>query len=286
MASRSNIALIAYVASPHRGYVELFRKYAGSTLYVLGLDIIADYQPLVRNLPANTPEDVATMVKALDIFSEVHVLTKELLPSVARLQYVVMPDEDVSRSLAERYFSGNVILDGSWRLRWHWDAAEKGKPPEEKGMVISKDEFDRRMMTQAFGLADKSPDWWRQIGALLVRDGKVLFAGFNNHRPHEQSLYLEGDPRSNFGPGQHIEVSSALHAEAGVIATAAARGIKTEGCDMYVTTFPCPQCAYYLAEARLARLFFKEGYSLVSGADTLRAQGVEVVRVDMNLPSS
>jgi len=287
MASRSNKTLIAYVPSPHRGYVQLFEKYAGGVLFVLGPDIIADFQPLVRNLPANDPSDVVMMVQSLGIFSDVRMMTKGTIRSVVGMANIVMPDEEVSRAVANQYLKGcEVKFEDTWRLRWHWEEATKKTVPVEEGVIISKSEFDREMMTKALGLAEKSPDWWRQIGALLVRDGKVLLAGYNQHVPHEQSLYLEGDPRSNFEPGQHIEVSSALHAEAGVIATAAARGIKTEGCDMYVTTFPCPQCAYYLAEARLVRLFFTEGYSLVSGADTLRAKGVEIVRVDMNSPSS
>lgn len=287
MASRSNTTLIAYVPSPHRGYVQLFEKYAGGVLFVLGPDVIADFQPIVRNLPANDPSDVVTMVRSLDIFSDVRMLTKSGMKSVVTMPNVVMPDEEVSRAIATDYLKGcDVEFDDTWRLRWHWEAATKKTVPVEEGIFISKSEFDKEMMTKALGLAKKSPDWWRQIGALLVRDGKILLVGYNQHVPHEQSLYLEGDPRSNFEPGQHIEVSSALHAEAGVIATAAARGIKTEGCDMYVTTFPCPQCAYYLAGAKLARLFFVEGYSLVSGADTLRSRGVEIVRVDMNSPSS
>ncbi len=281
MQKNSNTCLVAYLAAPHAGYLALFRKYAGAVLWVLGEEIISDFTPLVRNLPAVKPREAVSMALSLGIFANVQVLTKESLSFVRGFPRIVMPDEDVSHALAEKHFGGAPVeFDGSWRLRWDWKATTAHRRPEVE-TVISHSDLDRTLMHRAASLAQKSPDWWRQIGALLVRDGEVLLAAFNRHMPSEQTAYLMGDPRSNFDAGVHIDASLAAHAEGGIIAEAARRGIPTEGCDMYVTTFPCPPCANYVALAGVRRLFYIEGYSRVEGAASLATFGVEIIRVEM-----
>ncbi|HVM58791.1 MAG TPA: deaminase [Candidatus Paceibacterota bacterium] len=219
------------------------------------------------------------MIRILGIFSEVHVLTRDSLPELARFPRIVMPDENVSRAIAERYLPDREIsYDGSIWLRWYKDSVTVGRRPEGEES-ISTDELDRRLMGEAFANAKRSPDWWRQVGALLVRDGAVLVSAYNTHVPAEQTCYMLGDPRSGFGPGERIELSAASHAERCVAAAALKRGICTAGCDLYVSTFPCPACAYEWANAGIKRLFYSDGYSLVEGAEEFRKNNVKMVRV-------
>lgn len=277
----SNVVLVAYVPVPHAGYLKFFRAYEGSVLYVLGSGFIREHQPLVRNLPGVQPEEVVIMVRALNIFKNVRILTTATLKEIRRTDSVVMPDEDVSHAIAEKYLAkSNVTFDGSWRLRWDWGATQLKRRPEGEE-VVSKEILDHYFMRKAFECADKSPDWWRQIGSLLVRDGRTLLSAFNRHVPSEQSCYCYGDPRSNFEPGQCIDASCALHAESGIIAEAARLGIAMEGCDLYVTTFPCPPCAYACARTGIKRLFYADGYALIAGAEELQARGVKIIRVEM-----
>lgn len=278
-------AVVAFVSSPHAGYLKLFRAYGG-TLYVLGSEFVKEFFSLVRFLPAATPEENCRMVEALGIFNAVRILDSNTLEEV-RTRRIVMPDEDVSRAVAEKYFPGSeVVFDGRWRLRWDWGAVQhKHRPQGEE--VVTRGEFERRVMSSAFEVAQKSPDWWRQVGAMLVQDGKVLLTAFNRHVPHEQSAYLYGDPRSNFDPpGTQIELSAAGHAEPMLIATAARLGISMKGCDLFVSTFPCPPCAYATAFTGISRLYYADGYAVVAGAETLRAQEVKIIRVEMTQPSS
>lgn len=285
---KNDATVIAYVPVPHAGYLKFFRAYEGSILYVLGEEFIQQFQPLVRHLPGVSPEEVVKMVQALKIFSDVDVLTErdlEELDVVQSSSEIVMPDEDVSHAFAEKHLRGfedppPITFDGSWRLRWDWGATQmKRRPENERTTTI--DELHRSFMKVAFTAASRSPDWWRQIGAVLARDGKILLVAFNEHVPSEQSCYCYGDPRSNFEPGQSIDACSSLHAEAGIIAEAANRGICTKGCDLYVTTFPCPPCAGSCARSGIKRLFYVDGYALVAGAETLQSRGVEIIRVEM-----
>jgi dCMP deaminase len=278
--------VVAYVASPHGGYLEFFRKYAGGALCVVGEDLIEEFPRLTRHLPGVCPADAVQMISSLGIFESVRVVDREELLALAGSVPIFMPDEDVSRALAEKYLqeAKEVTFDASWKLRWDWGATTHQVQPEGE-MHISEDELDVMLMGKAVSTAERSPDWWRQVGAVLVRDGIILLTAYNTHLPSEQSAYVQGDPRSNFKAGEHIDASLALHAEVGIIAEAARRGICTSGCDLYVTTFPCPPCANACAESGIRRLFYRNGYSLVAGADALRSRGVKMIRVQTKTPS-
>jgi dCMP deaminase len=271
--------LLSYVAAPHGGYLKLFRKYAGETLCILGDDLIQEFPQLTRHLPGVLPQDAATMVRSLGIFSDVRVVSVADLSDLAG-RCIVMPDEDVAHAVAERHLPGaNITYDGSWKLRWDLNAALHHRKPEGE-VLISTEEMDRALMAQAADAASRSPDWWRQVGGLLARDGEVLLVGYNDHMPSDQTAYVLGDPRSNFNAGEHIDLSLALHAEIAIITAAAERGLSTKDCDLYVTTFPCPPCAYAVANSGIKRIYYRDGYSLVAGADSLRANGVEMFRVE------
>jgi dCMP deaminase len=109
----------------------------------------------------------------------------------------------------------------------------------------------------------------------------VLAVAHNEHRPTEYSPYLNGDPRDDFSRGVHIELSTAIHAEAAIVARAARTGIVLDGADLYVSTFPCPTCARLVAEAGFRRCFFAGPYAVLDGDEVLRAAGVELIWVDL-----
>ena len=140
------------------------------------------------------------------------------------------------------------------------------------------------IMGKALVLADKSPDWWRQVATLLVREGDIVLGAYNRHMPSDQAAYILGDPRSNFEAGEHIDMSLALHSEVGVLVAAGRERICYKDFDMFVTTFPCPPCAYAIAESGIRRLFYRDGYSLIAGADSIRAKGIEIIRVLPDAP--
>jgi dCMP deaminase len=135
------------------------------------------------------------------------------------------------------------------------------------------------MVAAAHQAATKSSDWWRHVGAVLVKDEKIILSTFNTHVPSEQMPYVNGDPRSNFSKGVHLELSTAIHAEARLIAQAAKEGVSLDGASLYVTTFPCPPCAKLVAYAGIKKLYFDEGYGVLDGEQILKQQGVEIVQV-------
>jgi dCMP deaminase len=114
--------------------------------------------------------------------------------------------------------------------------------------------------------------------AIRFADGTIASA-VNEHNPHPLSAYAVGDPRANFSQGVHLELSTATHAEARLIAQAARDGVSTKSAVMYVTDFPCPPCAKLIAAAGIAKLYFRTGYAVLDGEDVLAAAGIEVIQV-------
>ncbi|MDP3957866.1 MAG: hypothetical protein Q8Q36_00165, partial [bacterium] len=190
----------------------------------------------------------------------------------------VFPDEDVSRRIAKRFFSGRKVTFRSAALRWDGIRAFQKLPPDED-VVVSFSEMARKFLRRTENLAGRSSDWARQIGLIAVMKDGQRFAVFNEHMP-PRTQYVNGDPRSNFEPGEMIECSTALHCERALIAEAASRkGMSLRGAKVYVTTFPCVGCAQQLAKARIASVYFKEGYANLNGRQILRDEGVRVIRV-------
>ena len=60
---------------------------------------------------------------------------------------------------------------------------------------------------------------------------------------------------------QLIEFIRATHAEVSALMDAARRGAPVEGCTMYVTTFPCHECARNIVTSGMARVVYIEPYA-------------------------
>jgi dCMP deaminase len=88
-----------------------------------------------------------------------------------------------------------------------------------------------------------------------------------------------GDVRAQFHKGEQLELTTAIHAEALAIATAAKRGMTTLGAEILVTDFPCPVCARLIGAVGIKTVYYRRGYSLMDGEEILRAFGVKIIKV-------
>jgi dCMP deaminase len=270
-----------YIPVLHEGYRRFFDKYPeAKTLYILGADMIAKTAPLPKDIRALPPGLIKKSLEAWGRFDDIEVADEKTLTELKNfVGEIVLPDEDVMREIAARYFPNAKIIWDSIFLRWdkHKSMEER---PVEADQKVSRSEFDRQIISKLKNKAEKSSDFWRRIASAIVKDGRVLLMAYNEHLPSAHSPYAEGDPRNNFHKGVNIEISTALHGEAGLIAEAARKGIALEGADMYVTVFPCPPCAKQIAFSGIKRLFYAGGYSVLNQERILRSKGVEIIFVE------
>jgi len=123
----------------------------------------------------------------------------------------------------------------------------------------------------------------RQVGAILVKDRRILATGYNGPpRGLKHCAELGGCYRERMGvpSGQRQELCRALHAEQNAIIQAALHGVSTVGSTMYVTTFPCSLCAKMLINAGVERVVYRGDYPDQLAAEMLEEAGVQVVRAD------
>ncbi|MEA2216852.1 MAG: dCMP deaminase [Solirubrobacteraceae bacterium] len=273
-------AVLAYVPVLHEGYRRFLAAHGeGAPLYLIGPELYADSRPLAKDIRALGAELAASAIAAWGICSEVVVLDvagAELL--AASSPSLVAPAEDVSYAVVDRWFGRCEVRYDTVFLRWDKTRAVALLAPDA-GVAAEEDPQLAELAAAAAEQAAGSVDWWRRVGAAIRFADGALDAARNEHLPHELSAYAAGDPRANFYKGVALELSTAQHAEARLIAAAARQGRATEGAVMYVTDFPCPPCAKLIAAAGVTRVYFRSGYAVLDGEDVLRDAGVEILRV-------
>jgi dCMP deaminase len=278
--------VVAYIPVLHEGYVRFLESHGrGRPLFLIGPELYADYRPLAKDVRCLDAGLVASAIAAWGICSEVSVLDEQGAMRLAQgSPRITLPDEDVSHQVVERYFARCEVRYDSVFLRWDKSRsvrllASGGAVDAGASEPVRAEEEIADIVAAAQAQADTSVDWWRQVGAAIRFADGTIAAAANEHNPHRLSAYAVGDPRSNFFKGVGLELSTATHAEARLIARAARDGVATEGAVMYVTDFPCPPCAKLIAGAGVAKLYFREGYAVLDGRDVLEAAGVEIVQV-------
>lgn len=113
----------------------------------------------------------------------------------------------------------------------------------------------RRMVRELYldicrKLAESSKDTRLKVGALLLRDDRIVATGYNGQlsgAPHEPVMINGHD-------------ISTVHAEMNILAFCAKNGIPTAGCDMIVTHIPCQICTKLLVSAGIDTVYYIEDY--------------------------
>lgn len=126
--------------------------------------------------------------------------------------------------------------------------------------------WDEYLMGFAHHAALKSKDSTK-VGAVLVGpNNEVLLTGFNGPPIGVRDLPERRDRR----PEKYLWVA---HAETNLVAFAARRGIRTEGCSVYVTHMCCANCAKSLIQAGIASV------TVGGGQTSMPADEFETARV-------
>lgn len=117
----------------------------------------------------------------------------------------------------------------------------------------------------------------KSVGAIIVREGRVLSMGYNgtpSGLPHCHDVGCLVGPDGG--------CTRAQHAEANAIAFAARHGIATNGAELWTTLSPCPSCAKLIINAGITDVYFMEQYRLREGLDLLVSAKVRIFLVGIN----
>ncbi|HZK35051.1 MAG TPA: cytidine/deoxycytidylate deaminase family protein [Bacillota bacterium] len=122
----------------------------------------------------------------------------------------------------------------------------------------------------------------RQVGALIVKDKRILASGYNGAPVGCKHCIDIGCMRDELGipSGQRHELCRATHAEQNAIVQAAYSGTSVKDGIMYVTTHPCVLCAKLAINAGITKIIFKGDYPDELSMELLQEAGVRVVKYE------
>ncbi len=118
----------------------------------------------------------------------------------------------------------------------------------------------------------------RGVGAVIVKDNRVLATGYNGVPKGLKHCSEVGCMRQqmNVPSGQRHELCRGLHAEQNAIIQAACMGQSIEGSTLYCTTRPCVICTKMIINAGIRRIVISEDYPDPLAEEMLREAGIPV----------
>ncbi|MBQ6436501.1 hypothetical protein IJJ27_02990 [bacterium] len=274
-------AFLLYMPVYHNGHRELFARHPRvKRLFLLPRDEIVKYSPAHKDLHGLPEKVLKKTLQGLDYFEEITVVTEKQIPKLKQCQELIVPyEEDVLAWIKDAGVPEERVKIEDIFLRWTKKKILQAKEPPSDASVDINDGEWLQMMKIAEDQAAASSDYWRRVGAVLTLARGGTIYSHNHHMPEEQTPYMVGDMRGQFHKGEHWELTSAIHAEAAAIALAAKLGLETQGGKIFITDFPCPNCAKLIAAAGISQVYYRQSYALADAVEILHAYGIKIIRV-------
>ncbi len=118
---------------------------------------------------------------------------------------------------------------------------------------------DKNFINIAKELATASKCVSKQVGAVIVKNGRILSTGYNGTPAGFTNCneYWNGEYTA-----EHHEWSKTyeIHAEMNAIIWAAREGISIEGATIYVTLEPCSECSKNVIASGIKRIVYDKPY--------------------------
>ncbi len=142
--------------------------------------------------------------------------------------------------------------------------------------------WDEYFTKIAFDVSERSTCLRRKVGAILVKDKRILSTGYNGAPSGLRHCEEVGCLRAqqNVPSGERHELCRGLHAEMNAFLQAAVHGVSTQGATLYCTTYPCSLCAKMIINAGVRRVVEAGDYPDDLSRELLAEAGIEVEHFD------
>lgn len=140
---------------------------------------------------------------------------------------------------------------------------------------------DRSFINIAKEIAKASKCVSKQVGAVIVKDGRILSTGYNG----TPAGYINcSEYWNNEYTKEHHEWSKTyeIHAEMNAIIWAARKGIAIEGATIYVTLEPCSECSKNLIASGIKRIVYEKSYEHTNSeiiSQFIKDNGVQIEQI-------
>ena len=143
---------------------------------------------------------------------------------------------------------------------------------------MERPSWDEYFMEMAEVAKKRSTCTRRQVGAVIVKDNRIMTTGYNGVPAGMEHCEIRGCLRDQLAvpSGERHELCRGLHAEQNAIIQAAHLGQSIAGGTLYCTNHPCVICAKMILNAEIRRIVVREGYPDQLGADLLKEAGLQL----------
>ena len=166
-----------------------------------------------------------------------------------------------------------------WEMR-ETASLELSKQTVRRDSVQKRPSWDEYFMQIADLVSTRSTCLRRQVGALLVKERRIIATGYNGAPRGLPHCAEVGCLRQQLGipSGERHEICRGIHAEQNAVIQAALYGVSTEGAVLYCTTQPCAQCTKMLINAGVKRIVYYGDYPDPLAQELLQQADVVVER--------
>lgn len=133
-----------------------------------------------------------------------------------------------------------------------------------------KQKFIDAYMKVAETFANLSTAKRLQVGAIVVKDDRIISIGYNGMPSGWDNVCETEDNTTK---------PEVLHAESNAIAKLARSPESGENADIFITHSPCIDCAKLIYQSGIATVYYKNDYRSTQGIDFLNKSNIKVVKV-------
>jgi len=123
----------------------------------------------------------------------------------------------------------------------------------------------------------------RRVGAVLVKDKRILCSGYNGAPTGIAHCDQTGCLRAklNVPSGEKHELCRGVHAEQNAIIQAACHGISVKGATLYCTHQPCSICSKMIINAGIVMVYYRHAYNDAMSLEMFSQAEIELVQLPM-----
>lgn len=143
---------------------------------------------------------------------------------------------------------------------------------------ITRPSWDEYFLEMAKLVSKRATCIRRQVGAVVVKDKRVLATGYNgapSGLPHCLDIGCLRD-KLKIPSGERHELCRGLHAEQNALIQASLYGISLRESILYATNQPCIICAKMLINAGIKEIVISDGYPDKMAMDFLKQAKIKI----------
>lgn len=147
---------------------------------------------------------------------------------------------------------------------------------------VSRPSWEAYFMDIALLVAKRSTCLRRAVGAIVVKDKRILSTGYNGAPAGIKHCLETGCLREklNIASGKNHELCRGIHAEQNAIIQAAYHGVSIKGASLFCTNLPCSICAKMIINAGISRICYASGYADSMSEEMLKEAGVDIIKIE------